>query len=1716
MEPYVLAADHTTGHHLIFPSSLHTSNTNVYDITKLTGPIAITLPYTDDAHVALRHIHTINLNGHHITVAIPGRLFDSDAFVPYTSRHSYSTVDKANALLQYVDGKPVPGHQTFHVLKLTSNQHSLNTKAITCAGRKVEAVDLICTMPVRIRGARLKALVDTASNHSIICVDFLNNHGIPFQQSASTSQGISGSAAPCLGTVKLSTCIGRHQHDVMYTVVSSLPSAEWHSPNEALLGLDVISATRMKIEFDDPVIRIHVPTSRKGPRKRAQDWQHVIHVPKNDSASSSEDYACSTRQLKSMVNRARSGKSPLYVVHIKPSAAGDGTPAHACAASKKRNGFLSQQQVPAPVKQDSSTIPSCVQTIVDKHSKPGGTLGPAPPNTTALGFEMNIETLPGTRPRAARQYRLTPLEHSELEKQIQHLLSMGWIQPSISPWASSVLFAPKPGGKLRLCVDYRYLNENTVKNTYPLPRIDALLDKLKGQRYFSALDLASGYHQIQLAESSQPKTAFRTPDGLYEWTVMPFGLTNAPSVFQQAMHVVLRGLIGKICLAYLDDIIIISKSAEEHAENLDLVLTRLHEHNFFCNAVKCQFAMQEVKYLGHIVTADIVKPDPHKVSVLQQWPVADLQSSPNSIRSFLGLAGYFRRFIPKFPTLAAPLLERVKAKGQAAWTEQCTKAFNDIKQALVNATGLHHPDLNASFHVYTDASDYAYGAVLMQDHDTALHPVAWIGRKMNSSEVHHATFEKELGAIVFAARQWRCYLENGHPVYIHSDHNPLRYLQTQQRLNSKQARWVETLSRINWQIMYVPGDKNVVADAVSRATHLPAMTVPLHDSHPITCVSINGHGIPNHITCHYPAITLITLVARRCHSSHFLDPSEFEVLNITNGSMDKSPGPPATRQAVQFRDQLPPISPPASDYSQLLAKLGLPPGLPDLQCRSTFPNLGQPQDPRKPSPPITISSEPDPSRPPPPPAITISSTSHSQPAAPAPTAITVDSTSPPSLPPAPAITISDSASPPPPAALSPRSPQLQLPTSPRDLPPTPSAPRRQSFSMLASRHRPARTTLVAAAHPLPCPTSTTRHRRQTPSASPLLARPATDDAAAAAGPDAEVAWADSEDMILDGRAIDALHLGAHSQSELLQQQSNKFLTLDLNADDFWRRLRIGYAHDCVFENPPNSYQFDPKLEIYMYKNKIVVPDHDYLRRQILLWHHAHPWHAHMGVSRTASLITDSFYWPNIHQDVKDFVSQCHSCQTMKAPSEREAVMSPLPVPSACWRIVSVDMITQLPTSTAGHDCVVVFVDQFSKMVRLIPTVSSLTGPGFAAIFFQQIYPHYGLPLGICSDRGTQWNNNFFKSLCAHLGVSLQLTFSYHPRANGQVERYNRVIEEALRHFIGPAHDDWDDFLPHIEFSMNSSKSSATGCTPFSLNRITPPLSPTALAFKLPQHQQPAPAVLHRMYYFLAKQALEEAKQSMWSDFNKKSAWHVFKLGDLVLLSIHKVALHHPSLRKKFAPRWLGPCKILEIVGRSAARIALPSTLQQLGLHDVFHFSVLKPYHQSFEANSDPDPTPVLPSATVDTATYEVECVIDYMKARHRDDDISVAVPHYLVRWVGYSAAHDTWLPVDELSGCLEKVADYLFHNAARAQRCRMVSEFPREARMRLSHIVAKAESTRRPLARGKEPAENSNVPTSKPRRQSSRLNKSHLTAVSRVAHCSNCGRVRTESAAHER
>lgn len=440
-----------------------------------------------------------------------------------------------------------------------------------------------------------------------------------------------------------------------------------------------------------------------------------------------------------------------------------------------------------------------------------------PPERTTF---HSIPLKEGSVPPARRMYRLSRLEAEEVKRQVLSLLQKGLIQPSSSPYGAPVLFAPKPDGTLRMCIDYRALNKQTIKNRYPLPRIDDLLDKLHGAKYFSSLDLTQAYYQVRLKPEDVPKTAFTTPDGLYEFKVLCFGLSNAPATFQTIVNTIFSDCVGKFLLAYLDDLMIYSKTLEEHYSHLKIVLSRLREHQFYAKLKKCHFLQKKVKFLGHLISVDGIQPDPAKTELVQSWPVP---RNAHDVQRFLGLINYFRRFILGFAVLAKPLTDLLRAQKQFAWTDQAEQSFNRLKRALMTAPVLVMPDLEQPFELVCDACKVGIGAVLLQGG----RPVAFEGRKLSPAEQNYHTGEQELLAVVYALHKYRCYLEGSHFTLV-TDHLPNTSL-SGKALSPQKVRWMEFISRFNFTWVYRPGRINV-ADPLSRAPHLPEMTEPQPDT----------------------------------------------------------------------------------------------------------------------------------------------------------------------------------------------------------------------------------------------------------------------------------------------------------------------------------------------------------------------------------------------------------------------------------------------------------------------------------------------------------------------------------------------------------------------------------------------------------------------------------------------------------------------------------------------------------------------------------------------------------------------------------------------------------------------------------------------------------------------------------------------------------------------
>ncbi|KAK8936216.1 hypothetical protein KSP39_PZI014037 [Platanthera zijinensis] len=421
--------------------------------------------------------------------------------------------------------------------------------------------------------------------------------------------------------------------------------------------------------------------------------------------------------------------------------------------------------------------------------------------------DHRICLLPGAAPVVVRPYRYPYLQKDEIERQCDLLLQHGLIRRSVSPFSSPVLLVHKKDNTWRMCVDYRALNAITVKDKFPIPVVEELLDELHGACYFTKLDLSSGYHQVRMAESDVEKTAFRTHHGHFEFLVMPFGLTNAPSTFQALMNEVFHSILRKYVLVFFDDILVYSRSWEEHLDHLQTVLTLVQSHHLILKASKCSFGQRSVAYLGHIVDNTGVSADPAKLQGVADWP---LPSSTSELRGFLGLTGYYRRFIRDYGTIAAPLMALLR-KDAFLWSDAATQAFRALQAALQSAPVLSLPDFTAPFLIECDASGVGYGAVLHQGG----HPIAYFSRPTAAHHRKLPAYEQELIGLAKAVQHWRPYLW-GRSFTIRTDHYSLKYLLEQRLTTVPQQRWVSKLLGFDFQVEHKAGALNRAADALSR------------------------------------------------------------------------------------------------------------------------------------------------------------------------------------------------------------------------------------------------------------------------------------------------------------------------------------------------------------------------------------------------------------------------------------------------------------------------------------------------------------------------------------------------------------------------------------------------------------------------------------------------------------------------------------------------------------------------------------------------------------------------------------------------------------------------------------------------------------------------------------------------------------------------------------
>ncbi|UYV65696.1 hypothetical protein LAZ67_3005170, partial [Cordylochernes scorpioides] len=418
----------------------------------------------------------------------------------------------------------------------------------------------------------------------------------------------------------------------------------------------------------------------------------------------------------------------------------------------------------------------------------------------------------GAKPIKHKPYRVSAKEREIIKEQIDEMLRDGIIRPSSSPWSFPVILVKKRDGKYRFCVDYRKLNDVTVKDVYPIPRIDEVLDTLQGSKYFSAIDLKSGYWQVEVEEKDKEKTAFTTAHGLYEFNVMPFGLCNAPATFERNMENMLGNLRWQICVCYLDDVIIYSSDFSTHLKRIEAVLKCFREANLKLNNKKCQFAFEELEILGHITNQHGIKPAEHNIKAIRDFP---RPKKIKEVQSFLGMCSYYRKFIKGFSKIADPLTSLIKKNVPFTWTENQEKAFQTLKVALINPPILGHFDPNAITYIHTDASNIGLGATLVQKFGDKEKVISYLSRTLSKPEQNYSTTEKECLAVVWSMSKLRPYLYGRH-FKIVTDHHALCWLKNLKDPTGRLARWALKIQEYNFEIIHKSGKKHLDADGLSR------------------------------------------------------------------------------------------------------------------------------------------------------------------------------------------------------------------------------------------------------------------------------------------------------------------------------------------------------------------------------------------------------------------------------------------------------------------------------------------------------------------------------------------------------------------------------------------------------------------------------------------------------------------------------------------------------------------------------------------------------------------------------------------------------------------------------------------------------------------------------------------------------------------------------------
>lgn len=1105
-----------------------------------------------------------------------------------------------------------------------------------------------------------------------------------------------------------------------------------------------------------------------------------------------------------------------------------------------------------------------------------------------------IPLISNVPPVNVRQYRLPISQRAEIESQINKMLNDGIIVESKSPYNSPLLVVPKKPDsdgtvRWRVVVDFRKLNDDTIGCSYPLPNITDILDQLGNSKYYSKLDLSNAYHQIKMDPSDQHKTAFSHQYSHYEYSRMPFGLKSAGASFQKLMNTVLTGIQGIKAFVYLDDIVIYSHDLKTHMLKIEEVFLRLRKYNLKLSPSKCDLLRKEISYLGHKITDKGIKPDESLTSVVKNFPIP---KSQKDVKSFLGLASYYRRFIDNFSKIAGPMTSLLKKDIVFQWSERCQISFDELKSKLINPPILQYPNFSEPFILTTDASGYAIGSVLSQGKIGEDLPIAYASRTLNKAEINYSTCEKELLSIVWSVNHFRPYLF-GTKFYVQSDNKALIYLKNIKDPNSRLTRFRLKLSEYDFEVAYKPGRLNKCADTLSRMKHEEIVIneskreiyrnylefSSRNSTDNKNVIDINGDlfDAPKSFSLAHCVSTDLKMEAgiavkfkekfgnveylksqnpKLFSICHIKDDNRFILYLVTKNYVSEKPSyEDMFNTLLELRNFC---------VDKRINKLAIPKigcGLDKLNFRKVREMV------------CYIFRDTD-------------------------------------------ICI-----------------QIYRLEKKKEIIKNCNVNiiqnNRSDYELFCNYANdriimPINNLQEFDEHILESPNDSNicielnenldLNDNDKQIINKLKCFNSFTNAIVSAGQVCAInthtrnikLYLLISERNTQGRISyeNVFNILSKLKEQLIQDNIVKISISKLGDNLKWHKVRMMFRY--LFK--------DTNIDVLMYHNKVHVDNLTEDEKQtIIKEYHVTPTAGHPGINRMYKKLRLKYNWKNLKSDVKRFVKKCEFCQKNKSVNKK--VKAPLQItdtPNSAFEKCYFDCVGPLPISENGYRFLLTCQDSLTKYLIAIPLVN-IEAATIATSFVTDIICKYGLMNTLVTDQGTNFMSDLFKNVCKLFKVTKINCTSYHPESNS-VERAHRVLGEYLRNFVDKNKTNWCTLIPFFLFSYNTTPHSTTQFSPFELLFGKQPNLPTSIT-KTPEFRYYYDDYLSDLKYKLqycqnvAKENLVKGKEKSKSLYDKKAADINYNVGDKVLL-FDEAAKQNKS--KKLYARYTGPYEIISV------------------------------------------------------------------------------------------------------------------------------------------------------------------------------------------------------------